>query len=154
MQVRIKRLHPDAIVPTRSESGSNGYDLYALEDVVIGIGKTAIIRTGISIEMVDDYHKTLPVFKIEDRSSLAIKGLKTGAGVIDYSYRGEIKVVMHNISASNPQPGFDYNYRYKINKGDKIAQGLIYLTYIDPIEEVDTLTETERGESGFGSSGK
>lgn len=155
--MKIKLLTPTAKVPTRAYN-SNGYDLYADEDVFIQVGETRMISTGISIELPNLITmKQAQVFKIEDRSSLAAKGLRTGAGVVDFDYRGEIKIVMHNFSntsAAYSGPFPDWQRKgFQIKKGDKIAQGLIYYTILPEIELVGELSETERNSSGFGSSG-
>ena len=154
--MKVKKLHPNAKLPVRAESGSNGYDLFASEDVFVSIGETTIVPTGISIELEKTISGRLPVFKIEDRSSMAAKGLRTGAGIVDFSYRGEIKVVIHNLWADNRTKEQIFARKatgYQINKGDKIAQGLIYLTSVEDVEEVRDLSETERNGNGFGSSG-
>lgn len=160
--MRVKKLHPDAKLPVRADDGSSGYDLFASEDVFVPVGGTEIIPTGIAIEMqlshtIFTTGKSIPVFKIEDRSSMAIKGLRTGAGIVDYSYRGEIKVVMHNFNADNrTKEEIRRNVSgrgYKISKGDKIAQGIIYETWLENVEEVEELNLTERNDKGFGSSG-
>jgi deoxyuridine 5'-triphosphate nucleotidohydrolase len=155
--MKVKLLHPNAKLPTRADQGSNGYDLYACEDVFIPMGETKIIPTGISIDL-RDYNQShlIPVFKIEDRSSMAIKGLRTGAGVIDYSFSGEIKVVIHNLNCQRDVLSTIYggDEGYKIKAGDKIAQGLIYYTFITDVIEVNDVTTTERGSSGFWSSGR
>lgn len=166
MELKVKKLHPEAKLPTRADTGSNGYDLYAVDDVFIPVGETRVISTGISIEIeekignkiltMEEYNdaEILPIFKIEDRSSMAAKGLRTGAGVVDFSYRGEIKVVMHNLNNDEIHRDTDgWPKGYKIKKGDKIAQGVIYTTMVPPIKEADALSDSERGNRGFGSSG-
>jgi dUTP pyrophosphatase len=162
--MRVKKLHPDAKLPVRAEAGSNGYDLFASEDIFIPIGHTAVVPTGIAIEMYAPLLEGLmSVFKIEDRSSMAAKGLRTGGGVCDDSYRGEIKVVIHNLSADNRTKNevFDFDVLhatlppgYKIKKGDRIAQGLIYWTSTEDVYEVNELNETYRSAQGFGSTGQ
>lgn len=153
--MKIKKLHPDAKVPTRADSGSNGYDLYSVEEKFIPKGKTETIDTGIAVDLSGGNFdpKLIPYFEIKDRSSLASKGLRTGAGIVDYSYRGPVKVVIHNlnnIACYNPQTD---KYGYLVKKGDRIAQGIIQLSVIDEFIEVDELTETERNAGGFGSTG-
>jgi dUTP pyrophosphatase len=156
--MRVKRLHPDAKLPTRADDGSNGYDLYASESVFIPHGATMIVSTGIAIELQNRWNtEQQQVFKIEDRSSMAVKGLRTGGGIVDNSYRGEIKVILHNFSnkdkigtISPDRSGFGYY----VNQGDKIAQGLIYDTYAEEIIETYNLSDSSRGDQGFGSSGK
>jgi len=152
--MKVKKIHPDAKLPIRAESRSNGYDLFAVEDVFISVGTTAIVPTGIAIELdVPPFDELLTVFKIEDRSSMATKGLRTGAGVVDYSYRGEIKVVIHNLNNTSESKETG-QCGYQIKKGDKIAQGLVYWTSAEDVEETNELNETDRGTNGWGSTGK
>lgn len=154
--MKIKKLHPEAQIPTRAEIGSNGYDLYSVEDVFIQQGKTAVVDTGIAIELSDlgAYHNMLPYLEIKDRSGLASKGLRTGAGIVDYSYRGPVKVVIHNLNNTSLYDTKTDKHGYLIKKGDRIAQGIIHLSLIPNIEEVNDLSETERNAGGFGSTGK
>jgi dUTP pyrophosphatase len=153
--MKVKKIHADAILPTRAESGSSGYDLYACENAFIPVGKTAVIDTGIAIELPYDNNPILlPYFEIKDRSSLASKGLRTGAGVVDYSYRGPVKVVIHNLNNTNIFDTKTNERGYYINKGDRIAQGIIQLSITTPPEWAESLSETKRDSGGFGSTGK
>lgn len=152
--MKIKKLHADAQIPTRAEVGSNGYDLYSVEEVFIPQGKTAIVDTGIAIEHGEsNYYNMLPYFEIKDRSGLASKGLRTGAGIVDYSYRGPVKVVIHNLNNTTMYDTKTDKHGYLIKKGDRIAQGIVHLSLIPKIEEVTELSETERNAGGFGSTG-
>jgi len=145
-KVKFFKLVDSAIAPTRNNPSDAGIDLYAVETTFIQIGKSVIVRTGVAVKIPEGH-----VGKIEDRSSMASKGLRTGAGVIDSGYSGEIGVVMHNlnnIDASN------YHGRgYLIERGQKIAQILIYKVETPELEEVDQLWTSDRGSNGFGSSG-
>ncbi len=96
-------------------------------------------RTGIALALPEHH-----VGMIADRSSLAKKGLKTAGGIIDAGYRGEIQIVIWNISAEPIQ----------LRRGERIAQMLIIPIATPAVKEVTTLDETARGEKGFGSSGK
>lgn len=157
--LKVKLLHEDAKLPTRADEGSNGYDLYSVEDVFIPIHTTAIIKTGISIELdkfLDVYpesNRVMPYFEIKDRSSMAAKSLRTGAGIVDFSYRGELKVVLHNLNNSDDYDAITENYGYIVRKGDRIAQGIISLSMVPEILEVTETTTTERNDKAFGSSG-
>lgn len=144
--INILKLREDAILPTRNNPTDAGMDLYALEQTFIPLGSTAILKTGIAIETPVGF-----VAKIEDRSGLAAKGLRTGAGVVDASYRGEIGVVLHNLTNSTGSIGQQRGY--VVNKGDRIAQILIYKVETPSIKEVKELSNTDRGSKGFGSSG-
>lgn len=153
--MKVKKLSPEAQIPTRAESGSNGYDLYAVEDSFIPQGKTAIVDTGIAIDLTGENYapNLMPYFEIKDRSGLASKGLRTGAGVVDYSYRGPVKVVIHNLNNTTIYDTKTDKHGYLIKKGDRIAQGIIQLSVIQNMEVVEELTETERNANGFGSTG-
>lgn len=141
--MRIKRLHQDATVPTKGSQHSAGYDLYSTETVTIRPHETALIGTGWAMEFPIGYFGA-----IFARSGLATKeGLRPAncVGVIDSDYRGEVKVALHN----------DTNQLRTIAKGDRIAQ-LIVMDYyfVSDFEEVNILSDTNRGEGGFGSTGQ
>lgn len=138
-----------AIAPSRNKSTDAGLDLYSIEDKFIEIGTTAVIRTGISVNVPEGM-----VGKIEDRSSLAAKGLRTGAGVIDTGYSGEVGVVLHNLTSQLTSDPVLHRKGYQIRKGDKIAQLLVYNVETPTVEVVGNSWESERGAGGFGSSGR
>jgi len=138
--MRIKRLTNTAIAPTYATDGSAGMDLYADGGFHIYPGESALISSGISVEIDSD-----KVGLVWPRSGMAAKfGIDTGAGVIDSDYRGPVMVLLFNHGEET----------YRIKRGDRIAQLLIVPCYRPKIEVVDNLDETERGENGFGSSGK
>lgn len=144
MKIRFKKLHRDAIIPTRANPNDAGLDIYALEDVLIhptirSIGQ-ARIPTGIAVEIPEGYYG-----KVSSRSGLAFKhGIFSFDGTIDSGYRGEIGVLLYNTT----------DQRYRIHKGDRIAQLLIIpCAVMDPVE-VRELSDSHRGSNGFGSSGK
>jgi dUTP pyrophosphatase len=117
-----------------------GYDIFSNEEISLKSGQYSLISTGISIRSSNINYG----FIIKDRSSMAVKGLFTHAGVIDTGYTGEIKVLMCN---SNTKP-------YTIRHGDKIAQ-LIPTKLIEfEINEVKELNKTCRGKNSFGSTGR
>jgi dUTP pyrophosphatase len=138
MKIKIKKLHPDAKIPTYANPGDAGMDIYSIEDLVIKPNYRALIKTGLTIVFPEGY--TMLVW---DKSGLAMKGVTTIAGVIDAGFRGELKIALLNIGSKD----------YIIKKGEKIAQVLIQKVEHPLIEEVDSLTETQRGKGGFGSSG-
>lgn len=164
----IKKLHPDAVIPTRAHTSDAGLDIYALEDTFIPINTTVVIKTGIAVNIPEGFYG-----RIASRSSLGSKGLEVGAGVVDSSYTGEIKIVFHNltnrehwgiIEKAEPIKTLEYttiehtlygqSYGYKIYKGDKIAQ-LIVSPILSLIpHEVIELRQTDRKDKGFGSTGK
>lgn len=146
MYLKIKKLHPDAKIPERNNSDDAGLDLFALEDCLITPGKVTKIRTGISIEVCRESNdlNNYAGF-IYDRSSMGANGFGKLAGLIDFQYRGEVVVLI--TYHCWPQ------ISYKVSKGDKIAQ-IVYQKVETPrIEIVEELSETSRGDKGFGSSG-
>lgn len=135
------RLHALGVTFSAPNPGDAGYDLYALEPVTIPSGAQTLIPTGVYLEIPTGY-----VGLVKDRSSMALAGLRTAGGVIDASYRGEIKVIMSNVGATE----------YAVRAGHKIAQIVIIPCYTAPVETVESpeaLTATERGDDGFGSTG-
>lgn len=138
-----------AIAPSRNKTTDAGLDLYALEDRFIELGSTAIIRTGVAINIPRGM-----VGKIEDRSSLAAKGLQTGAGVIDTGYTGEVAVVLHNLTSQLASDPVLHRRGYQVRRGDKVAQLLVYGVETPTVELVANLWESDRGSNGFGSSGR
>lgn len=147
--VHVKKLHPDAIIPTRGTTMSAGLDLYALEDQVIEPFEPAkLIRTGIAIDMTR-MGQTM-VGLIFPRSGLGHKQgvtLGNGTGVIDQDYHGEIMVSLWKRNEENAEG-------YVIKKGDRIAQLVFMPIFVPPFIEVDDFVmTTERGACGFGSTG-
>ena len=141
MEIKIKRLYEDSIIPTRGSEYAAGYDLYAHEGATIKPHETAKIGTGVAIQPPKDTFGA--VFA---RSGLATKqGLRPAncVGVCDYDYTGEYIVALHN----------DSNEERTIEAGERIGQ-VVFIPYINvSFVEVDELEETERGNSGFGSTG-
>lgn len=138
--LKIKRLIKEATLPSYAHAGDAAFDLYAREKITIAPGERVSIPTGIAMEIPDGC-----VGLIWDKSGLSHKyGLKTLGGVIDASYRGEVFVGMTNLSAA----------AYTFEKNDKIAQMIIQAREHVVIEENEELSTTERGEGGFGSTGK
>lgn len=143
--LKIKKVREGAIVPKRATDGSAGIDLCACieEPLTIKAGGHALVPTGIAIALPSDGYAAF-VFA---RSGLAIKhglGLLNGVGVIDSDYRGEIGVGIVN----------QFDEDYVISPSERIAQLVVMPVSLMPVEETDTLDETERGAGGFGSTGK
>ena len=140
--VKIKKLSENAIIPTYGSPFSAGADLYsAMDDVTIAPHTTILIKTGIALELPIGF-----VGLIYARSGLASKrGLAPAnkVGVIDCDYRGEVMVALHNHS----------EVAQYIAKGERIAQLVITPYVVADFEETDELSETVRGEGGFGSTG-
>lgn len=141
-KIQIKRLRDTAVIPTRGSEKAAGYDLYATANYDIAPHSTVKVGTGISIALPDNSFGA-----IFARSGLATKkGLRPAncVGVCDSDYRGEYIVPLHN----------DTDEMMSIEAGERIAQ-LIVMPFIPvEFEEVDELDETERGNKGFGSTGK
>ena len=139
MIIKLKKLHPDAQTPTYGSVGAACFDLYALEDTHSIFGR-AIVSTGISVEIPPGYEMV-----IRPRSGLAFNhGVHAFSGTIDHDYRGEVKVLMLSDSSVS---SFD------IEKGERIAQATIQPVVRVFFEEGQDLSDTERGSSGFGSTG-
>jgi len=139
MIFKIKKIHSKAKTPKYALKEDAGLDLFSVEDVLIKPGEIVAVKTGITVELPRS-----TVGLIWDKSGLALKsGIKVMGGVIDESYRGEIGVIVTNLS--------DKNHGVKI--GDKIAQLLVQKIERPEILEVKDLSDTERSEKGFGSTG-
>ena len=144
MKIQIKKLKENAQLPTRGSAYAAGYDLYACIDEAITIeaGETVKIGTGLSIAVPEGYFGA-----IFARSGLAAKeGLRPAncVGVADSDYRGEYIVALHN----------DSSVTRTVTPNERIAQ-LVIMPFLSVcFEEVSSLDETERGEGGFGSTGK
>lgn len=137
--VRVKKLAEDAIIPKKNNSTDAGYDIYSAEDKNINTGSRDLVKTNISMAIPSGY-----VGLIWPRSGLAVKqGVDTLAGVIDSGYRGEVCVVLQNHGDKT----------LFIKKGDRIAQILIQKIEDFVLTEVEELDISDRGRSGFGSSG-
>jgi len=140
--IKTVRTHPGACLPTYAHSGPFGdlaADLTAVESVSLGTGEIKTIRTGLALEFPPELGAL-----IEDRSGLAAKGITTLAGVIDPGYRGELLVVLTNLSG---EP-------YQIRPGDRIAQLRVVRRIEAEFVETMSLSETGRNADGFGSTGE
>ena len=138
IKIKIKRLNEDAITPSYAHEGDAGLDIRTTENYILKPGERKLFSTGLSIELPEGY-----VALIWDKSGIANKGIKTMGGVIEFTYRGEYKIILLNTSDQD----------YQINKGDKIAQLLIQPIMTADIIETIELSETQRGDGGFGSTG-
>jgi dUTP pyrophosphatase len=142
LRVRIKKLHPDAVLPHYAHGPEEdaGMDLRSVERVVVSPGAALGVPTGIAIELPPGYEA-----QIRPRSGMALKHSMTcNFGTIDPGYRGEIRVVMFNLGKAD----------YVVEKGDRIAQIVIAKYEAVEWEEGTELTDSARGAGGFGSSGK
>lgn len=143
--LRVKLLEKGAGLPTVAHPGEDlGYDLFALEDTELWARATMRVRTGIAVEARHPETGAPLGLLVRDRSSMAAKGIATTGGVIDAGYRGEILVVMTNLTDS----------AVSFKAGDKIAQMVPVPVLTGTVIEVDGLEESLRATKGFGSSGK
>lgn len=146
MNIKIKKMNNNAKLPYRATEGSAGADLFACleeESVILKPNERILVPTGIAISLSDRNYGAF----IFPRSSLSSKfgiSLANCVGVVDSDYRGEIKVPLINHS----------DEIFKINNGDRIAQLVIMPVIIPDFIETEELDDTERGEGGFGSTGK
>jgi dUTP pyrophosphatase len=141
LTIQTLRMHPDAQLPRYAHTGPYGdlaADLYAVSAWTIEPGETVAIPTGLALQFPADFGGL-----IQDRSGLALRGLTTLAGVIDPGYRGEIKVVVTNLSP----------IAHSVCAGDRIAQLRIVQRIEASFELVTQLDDTPRNAAGFGSTG-
>ena len=155
MKVKIKKLHPDAVIPSYAKPGDAGMDLVAVSRYLDEFGNM-VYGTGLAFEIPEGY-----VGLVFPRSSISKKGLQltNSVGVIDSGYRGEVtakfkpsnihfKVEGKNVCVFTPNDGNMYG------EGDRVAQMIIIPYPQIEFEEVDDLSETERGTGGYGSTGR
>jgi dUTP pyrophosphatase len=139
--LKIKRLHPDAILPAYAHPGDAGLDLYAAVAAVIEPGESRLIGAGIAIELPPNTEA-----QVRPRSGLALKHAVTvlnSPGTIDRGYRGEVGVILINHGRS----------RFDVRPGMKIAQLVIASCVTVVVEDVGDLDDSARGQGGFGSTG-
>jgi dUTP pyrophosphatase len=168
LNVKIKRLNEDAVIPKYAREGDAGFDLIATEDVIIEPGETKLIPTGLAFELPPGYE-----MQIRPRSGITLRTkLRVQLGTIDSSYRGEVSVIVDNIRVDeeciaggldtidgNIVPCEDYGLPYVstdayiIRKGDRIAQAVIAPFETAHFVDSNKLEESMRGAGGFGSSG-
>jgi dUTP pyrophosphatase len=142
IQIGIKLLSTSAKLPTKATTGSAGFDLYADVQTSLEPGEWGVIATGVAVSLPQDME-----VQVRSRSGLAAKFgviVLNAPGTIDSDYTGEIKVILMNHG----------NERFFINRGDRIAQLVFSKVYPIELAEIGVLPETERGNGGFGSTGK
>jgi dUTP pyrophosphatase len=142
MQVKIKLLSSAAKVPTYGSDGAACFDLYAADTVAVAPGRAATIKTDVAFEVPEGY-----VMMIYSRSGHGFKHgvrLSNSTGVVDSDYRGHVPVRLHN----------DGRDTYVVEFGERVAQAMIVPVPRVEFQVVDELSPTERGENGFGSTGK
>ena len=141
-KLKVQKIHSEAIIPNYAHKGDAGLDLYSVEEVKINPSETALIKTGIKIELPPQTEA-----QVRPRSGLALKNgitVLNTPGTIDEGYRGEIGIILINHGKE----------MFVVEKGMKIAQMVVKPVWYVEVDEVEELSETERAEGGFGSTGK
>lgn len=179
MQLQIRKLFSDARIPERNNATDSGLDVFAYQDTAVYPGETVIVKTGIAVQVADvdeDGYNTTWTYGVFawDKSGLASKGLKTGAGVIDNPYTGEIGIVVTNVGGiwhvlTNlfhmllsgrltmgviGQSLKASTVPYVFLKENKVAQLVVQRVELPQMIEVDSFQPTARGANGYGSSGE
>ncbi len=144
IKILVKKFDKNVTLPTYKTSGSSGMDLvaYIKKKIILNPRKTALIPTGISVAIPKNYE-----IQIRPRSGLAAKKgitVLNTPGTIDSDYRGEIKIILVNLS----------NKSFVVKSGDRIAQIIVTPVVKGKFKEVENLPKTVRGKGGFGSTGK
>ncbi|MGH8891941.1 MAG: dUTP diphosphatase [Actinomycetes bacterium] len=142
VDVLVRRLDPDVPLPTYAHPGDAGADLAAAEDVELGPGERAMVRTGVALALPDGYAAF-----VHPRSGLAHRfgvGIVNAPGTVDAGYRGEVKVLLVN---------HDPHETVRLRRGDRIAQLVVQRVERARFHEVDVLPGSARGEGGHGSTG-
>ncbi|MDP2925035.1 MAG: dUTP diphosphatase [Nanoarchaeota archaeon] len=139
LKIKIKKIGPDAVVPSQGSFHAAGFDIYSNENIIIFPEETKLVPTGLAFEIPEG-----KVLFIWDRSGMGAKGIHRFSGVIDSDYRGEVKIALFN---STKEP-------YEIKKGDRICQGIVQDYYKPEFMLVEELSETKRGDGSFGSTGR
>jgi len=144
--MNVKKITESARLPERANQDDAAFDLFSDEETIIPSMERKVIKTGISIALEPiDSEVFSSYLRIAPRSGLSVKkGIDVFAGVVDIGYRGEIMVCLFNSSKED----------FEVLKGDKIAQIIPTVILKTNVKEVDSLEQTERGEKGFGSSGR
>ncbi|MGL2802029.1 dUTP diphosphatase [Helicobacter pylori] len=141
MKIKIQKIHPNALIPKYQTDGSSGFDLHAVEEVMIKPHSVGLVKIGICLSLEVGYE-----LQVRTRSGLALNHqvmVLNSPGTVDNDYRGEIKVILANLSDKD----------FKVQIGDRIAQGVVQKTYKAEFIECERLDETSRGSGGFGSTG-
>jgi len=137
--MQVKLLTSTAVMPVRGSASAAGFDIAASEGTVVKARGQTIVKTGLSIAIPENTYA-----RLAPRSGLAVKkSINVGAGVVDYDYRGEVRVVLCNHGDED----------FTVSAGDRIAQLILERIVMAPCEEVSSLSATDRGEGGFGSTG-
>ncbi|MEF3330582.1 deoxyuridine 5'-triphosphate nucleotidohydrolase [Oceanobacillus oncorhynchi] len=164
--MKVKKMHLDAVLPKYAQQGDSGFDLVAVEDVIIEPGETKLIKTGLAFDIPEGFE-----IQVRPRSGITLKTkLRVQLGTVDAGYKGEVGVIVDNVycdcfddgeitykaTGIDEEPISDDYYPYGtyfIRKGDRIAQGILAPVARTEFEEVDKLSGSVRGVNGYGSTG-
>lgn len=138
MALQVRLLSSHATAPFRASEGAAGYDLYSAYDATIPSRNRLLVKTDIAISIPSNCYA-----QVASRSSMAMKMIDIGAGVIDADYRGNVGVILINHG----------DIPFEVKKGDRIAQLILHRIETPVVSVVDELTVTDRNEGGFGSTG-
>jgi dUTP pyrophosphatase len=138
MELKVKRIHPEAKLPVYGHPGDAGLDLFSVVDRDLAPGEVFAVPTGIQVAVPPGH-----VGLVWDKSGLSLRSVHRLAGVIDAGYRGEVQVVLINLGGTP----------FAVRKGMKIAQLLVQPVAVVTVVEADSLDDTSRGQGGFGSTG-
>ena len=142
MTLRFKRIHPDAVLPAYAHPSDAGMDLRSVDELTLAPGARALVHTGLVMLLPAGYEA-----QVRPRSGLALKygvTVLNAPGTIDSGYRGEVGVILANFGDAD----------FQVKKGDKVAQLVIAPVTQPEVVETDVIDETDRGDGGFGSTGK
>ena len=148
MKMNIKKISKDAVTPKFAHSTDSGFDLFTSEELTLEANQKVVAKTGIIFEIPNGWG-----IQIKNKSGITLKGVPTTSGVnaditvyegtIDMDYRGELMIMLKN----------EENHQITIPKHTKLAQGVLRKVYHCEFNEVLEVSETERGQGGFGSTG-
>lgn len=139
IKLKIKKMNPEAVLPSYAHPGDVGLDVYSMEEKILNPGEHHIFNVGFAMEFPIGYAAI-----VKDKGSISKAGLHSMGGVFDAGYRGEYNIHLVNLSDQS----------YTVEKGDKIAQLIIYPVEIAGIEEVSDLSDSSRGDGRYGSTGR
>lgn len=148
MNIKVKKIHENAVMPVFAHSTDTGFDLFTVEDTMIHPNQKVIVKTGLIFDLPCGWG-----IQVRNKSGITVKGvpnllgdnadITVYIGTIDSAYRGEVGIMVKNESEE----------KIIIPAGTKLAQGVLEKVYQCTFEEVDLVSETDRGEGGFGSTG-
>jgi deoxyuridine 5'-triphosphate nucleotidohydrolase len=141
LELKVVKTHPDAKLPHKAHDSDSGYDVYSVEEVVVPSRGSVVAPVGLKLAYITPGFW----FRVEPRSGLGFKhNIQPHLGIIDNGYRGDLGIKLYNFSDTD----------VTLSKGSRIAQLILYPHITANITETDEIDNTERGEGGFGSTGK